>query len=285
MGPFEWTCCLTENAMARLSAGGVDLVLVGTPWAGWTEGADGAATVLLRDDGTPAERIAWLRAGVQDVLAPMELASTGGAWRLRSAVERHRLRQSTRQAFATDVHTGLPHEGQLLEHMSHLLALREREPAPMALLVLRLEGFATTSARLGPEAAGALRRKVAVRVRAGVRSSDVVASLGNDSFAVLLSSIEAPADATRVASKLQSALLQPFKLAGVDVALAAAIGLAESLADGSQPLTLLRRAAGRAAAAQAVGRSGFANRAEREQASATAPAPASDNAFNAANDD
>ena len=34
-----------------------------------------------------------------------------------------------RKAYATDLETGLPHQQQLIEHMSHLLALREREPA------------------------------------------------------------------------------------------------------------------------------------------------------------
>ena len=52
--------------------------------------------------------------------------------------------------------------------------------------------------RLGREAANVLRRKLGVRLRAGVRASDVVASLGDDGFAVLLGSILSPADAHRV---------------------------------------------------------------------------------------
>ena len=190
--------------------------------------------------------------------------------RVRAAVERQRVRAATRQAFATDVHTGLPHAGQLIEHMSHLLALREREPAPMALLVLRIEGLATTTARLGAEAAGALRRKIAVRLRAGVRGSDVVASVSDDSFAVLLSQIDSPGDADRVGRKLLTALGETFKVGGQDVAVATALGIAATPADGAQPDMLLRRAAGLAASAQAVGRDGYANRMERGGAAAAA---------------
>ena len=121
---------------------------------------------------------------------------------LRLAVERKRLDRAARKAYATDLSTGLPNHAQLLEHMTHLLALREREPAPMALLVLRIEGLSTAEAALGAEAANVLRRKVAVRLRAGLRASDVVAALGADSFAVLLAWIDTPADGQRVADKL-----------------------------------------------------------------------------------
>jgi len=258
----EWTVCEPAAVTAAVAAQAVDVLLVQAEWDGWAECVDAVAVVLLHDAFDAASGLQALRAGAQDVLTPAELDGDAGAFRLHAAAERHRQRVATRQSFATDVQTGLPHEGQLLEHMSHLMALREREPAPMALLALRIEGFATTAARLGGEAAGALRRKVAVRLRAGLRSSDVVASLGSDSFAVLLSSIEAPADAARVAAKLQAALAQPFALAGQDVALATALGIAASPADGALPSLLLRRAVGLAAAAHAVGRSGFANHGE-----------------------
>ena len=119
------------------------------------------------------------------------------AWRSSASA----LERAARKAYATDLATGLPNHAQLLEHMTHLLALREREPAPMALLVLRIEGLSTTEAALGAEAANVLRRKVAVRLRAGLRASDVVASIGADAFAVLLAWIDAPADGMRVASQ------------------------------------------------------------------------------------
>jgi hypothetical protein len=82
---------------------------------------------------------------------------------LRLAIERKRLEMAARKAYATDLATGLPNHAQLLEHMTHLVALRAREPAPMALIVLRIEGLASTEASLGAEAANVLKRKVAVR--------------------------------------------------------------------------------------------------------------------------
>ena len=143
--------------------------------------------------------------------------------------------------------------------MSQLIALREREPAPMALLALRIEGFATTEARLGREASSVLRRKVAVRLRAGVRASDVVASIDEEFFAVLLGSILTPADATRVGAKLMKSLMEPFRVAGHDVAVATAFGVGQYPQDGAQPDALLRYAVDLAANEPALGRGGFSN--------------------------
>ncbi|TXC65828.1 GGDEF domain-containing protein [Piscinibacter aquaticus] len=150
--------------------------------------------------------------------------------------------------------TGLPHRQQLVEHMSHLIALRERQPAPMAILVLRIEGIETAAARLGHEAANVLRRKIAVRLRAGVRASDVVASLGDDSYAVLLAALLAPGDAAHVGAKLLTQLRKPFQVAGQEVSVSAALGIALHLRDGAQPEALLARASALAAAAPAEGR-------------------------------
>ncbi len=267
-GPFDVAVCTTSELWPRLAAAPVDALVVHGGWEGWARCASEVAVIIVADAPSASDCVRWLRDGAQDIVGTDELARSDWPRRLRSAVERQRVRAVTRQAFATDVHTGLPHAGQLIEHMSHLLALREREPAPMALLVLRIEGLATTMARLGPEAAGTLRRKVAVRLRAGVRASDVVASVGDDAFAVLLSLIDTPADADRVGRKLLGSLGETFKVGGVDLAVATALGIASYPADGTQPDMLLRRAAGLAASAQATGRAGYANLLERGAATA-----------------
>ena len=267
-GPFDIAACLDDELWPRIAAAPVDVLVVHGGWEGWVRCAADVAVIIVAHAPTAADCVRWLRDGAQDIVGTDELTQPGWPRRLRAAIERQRVRAATRQAFATDVHTGLPHAGQLIEHMSHLLALREREPAPMALLVLRIEGLATTTARLGPEAAGTLRRKVAVRLRAGVRASDVVASVGDDAFAVLLSLIDTPGDADRVGRKLLGSLGETFKVRGVDLALATALGIASYPADGTQPDMLLRRAAGLAASAQATGRAGHANQIERGAATA-----------------
>ncbi len=210
----------------------------------------------------PADAVALARLGVQDVLpADADVAEVGRS--LRLAVERRAIEQAARRAFATDLATGLPSEAQLREHATQLLALREREPAPMALIVLRLDGLAAVADALGAESAQVLRRKAAVRLRAGLRASDVVASLGADAFAVLLAWIVSPADGARVAGKLARSLAQPLAVAGRSPRLGVSVGLASFPEQGSDFDSLLRRALAQAASVATGGATGLAGAADR----------------------
>ncbi|HZV93523.1 MAG TPA: GGDEF domain-containing protein [Caldimonas sp.] len=205
-----------------------------------------AALVVLVTEPDAEHALGWLRRGADDVLSPEELGSAAGWRRVRFAIERRRRLDGTQPAYATDPATGLPHRQQLVEHLSQLLALREREPAPMAVLALRLE---LPNAVDESGQAGLLLRKIAVRLRAAVRSSDVVASTGDDCFVVLLGAVMAPAEAARVGDKLAAVLVAPFKVGGGELAVAAAVGVAHYPQDGNQADRLLRRALALAAVA------------------------------------
>ncbi len=238
-------------------AAGFDAVLLEFSAAASDLPAHSAATALVmvcEGEVAAPSLLDWLRQGAADVVTPHDLRTPSFGARLRVAVERRRIDRQARQAYATDLATGLPHRQQLVEHMSHLIALRERQPAPMAVLVLRIEGVELAGARLGREAANVLRRKIAVRLRAGVRASDVVAALGDDCYAVLLAALLAPGDAAHVGAKLLTALRAPFQIAGQEVVVATALGIALHLQDGAQPEALLARATALAASAHAEGR-------------------------------
>jgi diguanylate cyclase len=183
--------------------------------------------------------------------------------RLEIAIQRKALDRHARKAVATDLATGLPNHAQLLEHMTHLVALREREPAPMAVIALRVEGLGAVRESMGAESANVLRRKVAVRLRASLRASDVVASIGNDAFVVLLAWIDSPADGQRVAAKLLDTLHQPFSVAGTDLAVKVHAGLALYPENGKTADALLRRSVGQAASLAAMGHEGTARAADR----------------------
>jgi len=233
------------------------------------QAAFASAVVVLATEADVALEAELLLMGVEAVVVG-ELSADGArlARELRHAVLRKRVERSARTAYATDLATGLPHETQLLEHMSQLIALREREPAPMVLIVLRVEGYAQAAARLGGEAANVLRRKVAVRLRSALRAGDVVAAIGPAAFGVLLAHLEAKADGERVAVKLLRTLQQPIVVAGQPCTVAASVGLAIYPDHGKDAAALLRRAvaqaggpavSGGAAALSAIGRGSAAN--------------------------
>jgi diguanylate cyclase (GGDEF)-like protein len=217
---------------------------------------------LLVSMDQPLDGLPLVRRGVQDLL-PLQAPIAEVARALRLSIERKRQQRDARSAWTTDVATGLPNRAQLIEHVSHLLALREREPAPMALLAVRVEGFTAAQARLGGETGHVLRRKVAVRLRAGLRASDVVASIAPDTFAVLLAWIDAPGDARKVADKLVEALQRPFSVQGEALAVGVAVGISLCPEDGTEAAELLRRCLSLVTAAPALGRAGYANFSER----------------------
>jgi diguanylate cyclase (GGDEF)-like protein len=254
-GPFVVQACTRLDELdSQLHAQAYDAVLIdlkltGTPdrllhWAGLPRAVLESAVVVIGPEPTPAACMRLLQAGVRDVLSSREATPEVLGRVLRLAVERKRIDDAARRAYSIDLTTGLPNHNQLQEHMTHLLALREREPAAMALIVLHLDGFRGVEASLGAEAANVLRRKAAVRLRSSLRASDVVASLGPDMFAVLLAWLDADDDADHVARKLLAAVNQPFQVAGQDVPVGARIGVSQYPGHGKDAGTLLRHAVG-----------------------------------------
>jgi diguanylate cyclase (GGDEF)-like protein len=235
---------------------------------GLPQAAFDSALVLQMPGGAADQALEadLLRLGVEALVPAGDTVRL--ARELRHAVARKQAERAARNAYATDLATGLPHQAQLLEHMTQLLALREREPAPMVLLVLRIEGYASAAARLGAESANILRRKVAVRLRSGLRASDVVAAIGPDAFGVLLGHVEARGDGERVAAKLVDLLHQPFKVAAQTCSVAAAVGLALYPDHGKDAQALLQRASAQAGSVATLGAAGFAAGTERALGSA-----------------
>ncbi|WP_207184949.1 GGDEF domain-containing protein [Rubrivivax gelatinosus] len=257
-GPFVVERCASpDEAAARLREASHDALLLVTlapaelpDWPALAQAVLDTAVVVVAPAVLPAAAVELLQFGVQDVLADVADAPRA----LRLAIERRRQLAAARKGYSTDLPTGLPNHSQLLEHMTHLLALREREPAPMAMIVLRVDGLATVAETLGQESADVLRRKAAVRLRAALRASDVVASIGHDAFAVLLAWIDSPADGERVMDKLAAILSQPFSVAGRAQRLLPHAGLASYPEHGKNAEALLRRALGVALQFTPVGR-------------------------------
>jgi predicted signal transduction protein with EAL and GGDEF domain len=243
-------------ALARFAAGECfDVVVVDADAAAPTPArvatlAERVALVVAVADPDTDVAADWLRQGADDVIARAELAAANGATRLRFAALRRQREARRPAARMFETATGLPHRQQLVEQFSQLLALREREPAPMAVLAFRIEGLRPIG---GAESVDvdSLRRKIAVRLRAGVRASDVVAAIDDDAFAVLLGSIVARGDGERVALKLVAALLAPYTVGAVERSVAVALGIAHYPSDGNDAERLLRRALSLAAAAPA----------------------------------
>jgi diguanylate cyclase (GGDEF)-like protein len=161
---------------------------------------------------------------------------------IREAAQRaHLERDALRSMAYTDALTGLPNRRGLNE------ALRQEMPkcGPerlVALYLLDLDGFKAVNDRLGHDAGDELLQRVAERLRALLRASDVVARLGGDEFVVMACGLPADADAQRLGRKLLDGFAVPFEVDGQRCDIGLTIGYALAPLDGRDAIGLLKRA-------------------------------------------
>jgi diguanylate cyclase (GGDEF)-like protein len=215
------------------------------PWLG--QAAQESAVVIVSPEPRVGDARQLISVGVQDVVSSRDAHDDRLSQALRLAVGRKALERQLRDALSSDPTTGLPSEFQLTDRLAQLIALRRREPAPMAVLALRLVNLPAIEMRHGPNAAADLRRMVGLRLRTRLRASDEIAAFGAEVFAVLLTHLDDHASAERVCDKLVKALQAPFELPERRTALAVESGIGRFPAQGSDARELVRLAVALAA--------------------------------------
>lgn len=145
------------------------------------------------------------------------------------------------ESLRLDRATGLPNRQHLQERIEREVKRHAAGGVPVAVIVIGVGALAAVRDALGLAVGDALARAVGERLRQSVRGSDVVARVGDDDFAVL-TRLRASNDAGVVARKLFEALDAPLRVAGQDVRLAPAIGVAVLPDDADSAELLLARA-------------------------------------------
>jgi len=217
-------------------------------------GGDGAVTVEWRvrhRDGS------WRQFEAVNASLPDDDAVRGIVATLRDVTERRELeRELEHQAFH-DRLTGLANRALFRDRLEHALARRNRNPHPVAVLLLDLDDFKVVNDSLGHAAGDRLLVMVAERLRGHLRASDTTARLGGDEFAVLLDDPAASDEAMRVAERLIEVLGSPYQLDGRELFVRASIGVALAAATGQPADELLRDADMAMYAAKAQSRGGY----------------------------
>jgi diguanylate cyclase (GGDEF)-like protein/PAS domain S-box-containing protein len=139
--------------------------------------------------------------------------------------------------------TGVANRRALDRTLAAAVARAGRAGHTVAVLVTDLDGFKAVNDRHGHGAGDATLREVAARLRASVRERDLVARVGGDEFVLVLADLEpSSAAAERCRARITTALAEPWAVAGVDVPLRAAIGVAHYPADGREGGALIAHA-------------------------------------------
>jgi diguanylate cyclase (GGDEF)-like protein/PAS domain S-box-containing protein len=147
------------------------------------------------------------------------------------------------QRFARyDSLTGLPNRSFFLDTLERTLSRAGRQRTRSALVFLDLDGFKAVNDELGHAAGDTVLQTMAERLRAGTRTSDLVARIGGDEFIVLVQNLARADDAALVARGLLDRLAQPCRADDHDVILSASAGISVYPEDGIDADHLLRNA-------------------------------------------
>ena len=138
--------------------------------------------------------------------------------------------------------TGLPNRVLLAERLSRAIGLAKRHQHQVALIYLDLDAFKPINDSLGHAVGDALLKLVAGRLSECVRDTDTICRQGGDEFVVLLSEIEEPEDAARIAQKILSALAVPYRIDNHELHITTSIGISLYPNHGSDARTLLNNA-------------------------------------------
>lgn len=186
-------------------------------------------------------------------------SSTGTLVGVRTDVsELKNAERRIKQQAERDSLTGLYNRRVLLEHLSLELGPTRPSDRLGALLVLDLDGFKAINDTYGHDAGDALLVAVAGRLQSAVRKTDIVARLGGDEFAILLGNLRTQIDAERIAQKVITSLMQPFRLGRRRVNSSASMGVALLGLDGSTPIEAMKNADLALYQAKRMGRATFA---------------------------
>jgi len=160
----------------------------------------------------------------------------------REISERKRVEQALTRLTHYESLTGLPNRTLLGDRLSHAIARADRQGNLLAVMVLDLDNFKEINDALGQAIGDQVLTEAARRLHACLRSSDTLARLGDDEFAVLLEGVADYEEVTHVAQRLLGTLAERADVGGHELYLSASIGLAVYPVDDQDGEALLRSA-------------------------------------------
>lgn len=156
-----------------------------------------------------------------------------------------------------DALTGLPNKISFIDTIQHLIEKSQISGHQVAILFFDLDNFKHINDGLGHEVGDELLMQVSGRLKECIRSHDVlapvhhlalhnedsvIARLGGDEFTLVLSKINSPEEAAKVAARILQKLSKPFDLHENEVFISASIGISMFPKDGRTPEALLKNA-------------------------------------------
>jgi diguanylate cyclase (GGDEF)-like protein len=164
---------------------------------------------------------------------------------LIAAAMYHAARNETNALYQQATHdalTGLANRSLFFDRLRHRTYPGRRQPEPLGILVIDLDGLKRINDSFGHRAGDAALREIALRISQIPRRTDIVARLGGDEFGVILTEISSRTDLIAIVERIAAETDQPFGFEGRTLQLTASIGHARYPDDGTDVDSLLEAA-------------------------------------------
>ncbi|HKS86083.1 MAG TPA: EAL domain-containing protein [Pseudolabrys sp.] len=168
---------------------------------------------------------------------------SGGGWLAthEDITERQRSEERIAHMARHDALTDLPNRVLLLEQLNHEIK-RVKRGECLAVLCLDLDHFKSVNDALGHHIGDELLKLVGERLRGCTRELDIVARMGGDEFAIIMTQMEQAADAATLSKRIRDSVIKPYQIEGHQIVTDISIGISVAPMDAVESAELLRNA-------------------------------------------
>jgi diguanylate cyclase (GGDEF)-like protein len=197
--------------------------------------------------GDVDEYVARLRDGIAEAKTFNQVVNlppiAGGGWLAthEDVTERQRSEDRIAHMARHDALTELPNRMLLLEQLNHEIK-RVKRGECLAVLCLELDQFKSVNDALGHHIGDELLKLVGERLRGCTRELDVVARMGGDEFAIIMTQMEQAADAATLSKRIRDSVIKPYQIEGHQIVTDISIGISVTPMDAVESDELLRNA-------------------------------------------
>jgi len=163
-------------------------------------------------------------------------------WIRRSALQLQASEAQSQHLAFHDALTGLANRALFDDRLSRALADAHGKTSSVALLHFDIDRFKTVNDTLGHPAGDELIYAMGRRLVEATRSTDIVARIGGDEFAIIQRGVTSAAEVEILCMRTVEALSEPFDLAGAKISIGVSIGIAIAPADANDRTELARKA-------------------------------------------
>ena len=167
----------------------------------------------------------------------------GGGWLAthEDVTERQRSEERIAHMARHDALTDLPNRVLLLEQLNHEIK-RVKRGECLAVLCLDLDQFKSVNDALGHHIGDELLKLVGERLRGCTRELDIVARMGGDEFAIIMTQMDQATDAAALSKRIRDSVIRPYQIEGHQIVTDISIGISVAPMDAVDSHELLRNA-------------------------------------------